>query len=135
MVLEAGDYREHLRRIRPLLIVSSLQKRADLKAIGGLIREFSSALVWEPLSDLSIDPDIWKYASNLQGYDPKLVCRASTEMRLSASSGLDLGVVHHKLPSVIGEDRVLLGSNLSAPGERKTVHPVAWKTPPGPVVG
>jgi hypothetical protein len=100
MVLEAGDYREHLRRVRSLLIVSSLQKRADLKATR-LIREFPNALLWEPLSDLSIDPDIWEYASNLQGYDPKLVCRASTEMRLSARSGLDLGVVHHKPPSSV----------------------------------
>lgn len=69
---ESSQYTDDLRLIKSLLIVTSLQKRKDLQAIK-LIKEFSSELTWKPFSNLLIDKDVWKYAVEKQGYDPKLV--------------------------------------------------------------
>lgn len=67
----SNDYTDELRRLRSLLIVTSLQKRSDLKALE-LIREYPGELSWEPLNNLLIDPDVWTYAVVTQGYDPRL---------------------------------------------------------------
>lgn len=69
---ESNRYTDELRRLKSLLIVTSLQKRTDLQAVR-LIREFSTELKWEPLNNLSIDPEVWEYAIVTQGYEPKLV--------------------------------------------------------------
>ncbi len=69
---ESNPYSDELRRIKSLLIVTSLQKRNDLQAVK-LIQEFSSHLKWKPFSNLSIDPEVWEYAVTAQGYDPKFV--------------------------------------------------------------
>ena len=69
---EPGQYTHNLRLVKSLLIVASLQKRQDLKAIQ-FIQRFSGDLTWEPLNELIIDPEVWKYAINTQRYDPKLV--------------------------------------------------------------
>jgi len=71
-VTEPHNYVDKLRFIKSLLIVTSLQKRDDLKAVK-LIKSFSRKLIWEPLSELMIDPKVWRYAVNIKGYDPKLV--------------------------------------------------------------
>jgi hypothetical protein len=67
-----SDYKEDLHLIRSLLIVTSLQKKRDIQALR-LIRKFRQPLDWEPLEDLMIKPDIWNYAVDNKGYDPKLV--------------------------------------------------------------
>ncbi len=69
---ESNNYADNLRRIKSLLIVTSLQKRNDIKAIK-FIREFSGELDWKPLSNLLIDPEVWEYAIVKQQYDPKFV--------------------------------------------------------------
>jgi hypothetical protein len=69
---ESNQYIDELRFIKSLLIVTSLQKREDLKAVR-VIREFKTKLNWEPISDLMIDPIVWTYAVTSQKHDPKLV--------------------------------------------------------------
>jgi len=69
---KGSNYVEHLRLIKSLLIVTSLQKRTDLKAVK-IIRLFDKKISWKPLSKLLIDPEVWHYAVDIQGYDPKLV--------------------------------------------------------------
>lgn len=67
-----NQYSDELRLIRPILIVTSLQTRNDLKAFR-LIRAFSEKLTWEPLHTLLIDSEVWAYVVEKQDYDPKLV--------------------------------------------------------------
>lgn len=67
-----NQYTKELRLIKSLLIVTSLQKYKDTQAIK-LIKKFSGKLAWKPLSNLLIDAEVWKYAVETQGYDPKLV--------------------------------------------------------------
>ena len=69
--MSKSGYTDDLRIIKSLLIVTSLQKRKDLKAIE-TIRKFSMPLSWKPLQELMIDADVWKYAAK-KGYDPKEV--------------------------------------------------------------
>lgn len=69
--MSENDYTDNLRIIKSLLVVTSLQKRNDIKAVQH-IRGYNETLIWEPLSDLMIDRDIWNFA-NEKGYDPKLV--------------------------------------------------------------
>jgi hypothetical protein len=66
------NYTEYLRQVKSLLIVTSLQKRDDIKAIQ-LIKGFSKDLIWEPFDDLMINTNVWNYVVNDQRYDPKLV--------------------------------------------------------------
>jgi hypothetical protein len=70
----SGDnsYRDELRKIRSLLIVTSLQKRKDIKALQS-IESFSKELDWEPLEDLMIDRVVWKYVVHTMDYEPKYV--------------------------------------------------------------
>lgn len=69
---ESNQYADRIRLIKSLLIVTSLQKRNDLKAIQ-LIRAFPGKLAWKPLSELLIESQVWSYAVESQRYDPKLV--------------------------------------------------------------
>ena len=69
--MSKAGYTDHLRIIKSLLIVTSLQKRKDIKAIDA-IRKFSKPLSWKPLKEFMIDADVWKYAVK-KGYDPKEV--------------------------------------------------------------
>ncbi|HBZ01991.1 MAG TPA: hypothetical protein DEO84_11800, partial [candidate division Zixibacteria bacterium] len=57
---------------RSLLIVTSLQKKRDIKALN-IIRKFKKELNWEPLSSFLIDEKVWAYAIDQKGYDPKKV--------------------------------------------------------------
>lgn len=69
---EGSTYKDELRLLRSLLIVTSLQKRQDLKA-AKQIQSFAESLKWEPLADLMIDKDVWEYAVKEKRFDPKLV--------------------------------------------------------------
>jgi hypothetical protein len=65
-------YTDELRRVRSLLIVNSLQKRMDIRALES-IRQFKQKLKWEPLTDLLIEKEVWEYIATRKEYDPKLV--------------------------------------------------------------
>ena len=71
-VPQTHKYEELLRYTRSLLIVTSLKQRRDVKAYESL-RSFHGALVWEPLNELMIDADVWRYAVRLKKYDPKCI--------------------------------------------------------------
>ena len=55
-----------------MLIVSSLQKRADVHALS-LIQSFKRKVEWKPLSNLLIETGAWKYVVIDKKFDPKLV--------------------------------------------------------------
>lgn len=84
---EPSQYTHDLRLIKSLLIVTSLQKRNDLKAIK-LIRAFPGRLNWKPLSKLLIDPQVWAYAVTTQRCDPKLVFCHPSVLRYSPATSL-----------------------------------------------
>lgn len=69
---KSNKYTDELRAIRSLLIVTSLQKREDLKA-KKLVESFEGELNWNPLKDLMIEQEVWDYVVNKKEYDPKLV--------------------------------------------------------------
>src|SRR5665213_3011880 len=66
------SYSDNLRKIKSLLIVTSLQKRTDIKAFD-VLRELEIPLTWEPLSNLMIDKETWDYVTINSKYDPKFV--------------------------------------------------------------
>jgi hypothetical protein len=66
------SYTDNLRKVKSLLIVTSLQKRKDIKAFN-LVESVNINLTWEPLSNLMIDEETWEYVVNTKKYDPKLV--------------------------------------------------------------
>src|SRR5712691_1303349 len=68
---KSNQYTEDLRLIKSLLIVTSLQKRNDLKAVQ-FIRAFPNKLTWEPRNNFMIDSEVWAYAA-AKGFDPKFV--------------------------------------------------------------
>ena len=67
-----NSYTDNLRKIKSLLIVTSLQKKIDVKAFKSL-EKLKIDLDWNPKSSLMIDEDIWDYIVNTRKYDPKLV--------------------------------------------------------------
>jgi hypothetical protein len=69
---KTNKYSEELRRIRSLLIVTSLQKKADLNA-KKLLENFDEQIKWFPLDNYLIDKEIWEYATRRKKYDPKYV--------------------------------------------------------------
>lgn len=66
------NYSDNLRKVKSLLIATSLQKREDIKA-SKFIEEFSDDLEWQPLANLMIDADVWNYVTTTRNYNPKLV--------------------------------------------------------------
>jgi hypothetical protein len=119
-----NEYAEHLRRVRSLLIVTSLQKRADLKCVRR-IKAFRKKLTWEPLEHLLIDRGVWEYVSRKR-YDPKLVfCHPSIlEQEPTASlyyrgvCGLSLKAAKDYFGSVEGLEAGRASARLS---DRKSV--------------
>lgn len=69
---DPNSYTHELNLTKSLLIVTALQKKEDLRAIRH-IRRHQGRLVWEPLARLMIDKQVWDYAIERQGYDPRLV--------------------------------------------------------------
>lgn len=67
-----NEYAHNLNLTRSLLIVTALRKGEDLWATRA-VRQFKGALTWEPLSGLMIDEEVWRYATNRQKYDPRIV--------------------------------------------------------------
>lgn len=65
-------YSDNLRKVKSLLIVTSLQKKRDIKAFE-LLSSIGLDLEWNPLSNLMIDNDAWDYVTQERKYDPKLV--------------------------------------------------------------
>lgn len=83
---KATNYTDELRLLRSLLIVTSLQKRQDLKAAKE-IQSFETPLQWKPFSNLMIDKDVWRYAIVEKGFDPKLVfCHPDILLKAPMSS-------------------------------------------------
>jgi len=66
------DYREELRLIKSLMIVTSLQKKEDLNA-RKIIENFTQNLNWEPLNQFMIDEVIWHYIVQEKNYEPRFV--------------------------------------------------------------
>lgn len=66
------SYSDNLRKIKSLLIVTSLQKRTDLKVFE-ILRLIELDLRWEPFSNYMIDRDAWEYVTTERKYDPKFV--------------------------------------------------------------
>jgi len=67
-----NSYTDNLRKIKSLLIVTSLQKKIDIKAFKNL-EKLKIDLKWDQKSNLMIDEDIWEYIIDTRKYDPKLV--------------------------------------------------------------
>ena len=68
----SSDYTEALRLVKSLLIVTSLQKREDIKALKAL-KSIREPLIWNPHEAYMIAEEVWRYAVDIKHYDPKLV--------------------------------------------------------------
>jgi len=80
------SYSDNLRKVKSLLIVTSLQKRADLKAYKTLAK-LKIDLDWMPLSNLMIEEEVWEYVTQERKYDPKFVfCHPEVVIALTTSS-------------------------------------------------
>ena len=80
------SYTDNLRKIKSLLIVTSLQKRADLKSFE-TITKLKIELDWEPLSNLMIEEEAWEYVTKERKYDPKLVfCHPEVVKAITSTS-------------------------------------------------
>ncbi|MDF1559131.1 MAG: XcyI family restriction endonuclease [Bacteroidales bacterium] len=81
-----NSYTDNLRKIKSLLIVTSLQKKIDIKAFKNL-EKLKINLDWNSKSNLMIDEDIWDYIVKTRKYDPKLVfCHPSVIVEQPTSS-------------------------------------------------
>ncbi|MCF8301995.1 MAG: XcyI family restriction endonuclease [Bacteroidales bacterium] len=67
-----NNYTENLRKLKSLLIVTSLQKRRDVEAFNK-IKKIDIELKWQPLSNLLIENDVWDYVVKTRQYEPKYV--------------------------------------------------------------
>ncbi|MGC9353548.1 MAG: XcyI family restriction endonuclease [Mariniphaga sp.] len=81
-----NKYSENLRKVKSLLIVTSLQKKIDLKVLEAL-KNLEIEPEWMPLSNFMIDDEVWKYVTIDKKYDPKLVfCHPEVLIALPTSS-------------------------------------------------
>lgn len=79
-------YSDNLRKVKSLLIVTSLQKRTDLKVFNTLSK-LEIEPDWNPLSDLMIEKEAWEYVVEEMSYDPKHVfCHPEVIIELPVSS-------------------------------------------------
>ncbi len=58
-----NKYTDNLRKVKSLLIVTSLQKKADLKVFEAL-KNLDTKMDWYPLSNFMIEDEIWEYVVN-----------------------------------------------------------------------
>jgi hypothetical protein len=80
------SYSDNLRKVKSLLIVTSLQKRRDIKAFE-ILRDLEIDLNWESLSTLMIDKETWDYVTIDKKYDPKFVfCHPETISKVPTTS-------------------------------------------------
>jgi len=66
-----NDYIDNLKKLKSLLIVTSLQNKPDKKAFRA-IQQIKDELDWNK-HNLMIDDEIWDYVVNTKKYEPKLV--------------------------------------------------------------
>lgn len=66
-----NNYTEELRKIKSLLIVTSLQKKADIKA-WEFLKSYAPELEWN-LDQLGIESQVWDYITKKQSYAPQHV--------------------------------------------------------------
>ena len=66
-----NKYSENLRKVKSLLIVTSLQKKSDLKVFEAL-KNLEIEPEWQPLSDIMIDDEVWKYVTIKKNMIPNL---------------------------------------------------------------
>ena len=67
-----SDYVDELVLMKSLLIVTSLQKRRDVRAAKAVAR-YEDDLDWTRYGDLMIDDAVWKYAVEKKRYKPQTV--------------------------------------------------------------
>lgn len=80
------NYIDNLRKIKSLLIVTSLKKKIDLKAFKS-ISKFDLDLNWSSKSDLMISDEVWNYVTAIRKYDPKFVfCHPEVVKKIPYSS-------------------------------------------------
>jgi hypothetical protein len=80
------SYSDNLRKVKSLLIVTSLQKRTDIKVFNSLLK-LEIQLDWNPLSNLMIEKEVWEYVVKEKLYDPKHVfCHPKVIKELPMSS-------------------------------------------------
>ena len=118
----SNSYEDELRRIKSLLIVTSLQKRRDLRALKR-IKDFNQPIEWKPIQDLMIEQETWKYVVIDKNYDSKLVfCHPEilisdprNSLYYRGLSGLSLKAVQQYCGSV---DALESGKNKKLPQEK-----------------
>ena len=81
------SYSDDLRKIKSLLIVTSLQEKTDLKLFETLL-ELKIDIDWEPLSALMIEKVAWEYVTQEKRYDPKLVFCHPEVLKSATSTSL-----------------------------------------------
>jgi hypothetical protein len=72
MPKKQNEYVDDLRKVKAQLIVSSLQQKKDIVALGA-IQSFHGKLDWQPLHHLMIDEQAWRHVTQQLKADPKLV--------------------------------------------------------------
>lgn len=82
-----NNYTDNLRKIKSLLIATSLQKKTDLK-IFQKIRDLSIELDWKNLDAFSVEKEAWDYVVKKKKYDPKLVFCHPEIIKVLPSSSL-----------------------------------------------
>lgn len=116
----SNPYEDELRRIKSLLIVTSLQQRRDQQAIR-LIQAFGSRLAWNPPSHLMIEPGVWKYVVTERGYDPKRVfCHPDVLLRYPMASAYYRGLCALSIKSAKQYFGAIEGLEAGKPGARIT---------------
>jgi len=68
----SDEYTRSLRLVKSLLIVTSLQRREDDRVYQAL-KAYSEPLIWEPRDVLMVDDEVWHYAVEVRGYEPREV--------------------------------------------------------------
>lgn len=114
-----SKYTEDLRLLKSLLIVTSLQKRNDLKALEA-IQEISLPIEWEPLDRLMIDQEVWGYAVSEKRYNPKIIfCHPDillsnpiTSLYYRGVSGLSLKAARNYFGTIDGLEAGRKGARL-----------------------
>lgn len=117
----ANKYTEDLRLLKSLLIVTSLQKRNDLKALNA-IQEISPPIDWEPFSRLMIDQEVWSYAVEKKHYDPRTIfCHPDilsknpiTSLYYRGVSGLSIKAARDYFGAIDGLEAGRKGARLDA---------------------
>src|SRR5579872_178744 len=93
----SNEYSHQLNLIKAVELVTALQKKQDLK-VQQYLKSFKKPLRWEPLSDLMIEEEVWKYVVSVLKCSAQLVfchpeillARGSTSFYYRNSCGLSL---------------------------------------------